>query len=99
MIVERYKGYSINRLRDGAYRVWDAKETFQVFSERTGALVFTLTAFYNPKRILKLEDKEAVIAGLMQPALAAVRHKLDTGDLTDCSLHAESAIHAMAPRA
>ncbi|MEK7217225.1 MAG: hypothetical protein AAB289_16700 [Chloroflexota bacterium] len=99
MIVERYKGYSINRLRDGAYRVWDAKETFQVFSEQTGMLAFTLTAFYNPKRILKLEDKEAVIAGLMQPALTAIRDKLDAGDLADCSLHAESALHAIAHEA
>ncbi|MSQ26764.1 MAG: hypothetical protein EXR51_01325 [Dehalococcoidia bacterium] len=99
MVVERYKGYSINRLRDGAYRVWDAKETFQVFSEQTGMLAFTLTAFYNPKRILQLEDKEAVITALMEPAMTAIRHKLDAGDLTDCSLHAESAIHAIAPEA
>lgn len=94
MIAERYKGYSINRLRDGAYQVWDGKETFQVFSEITGMLAFTLTAFYNPKRILKLENKEAVIDGLMAPALAAMRHKIDAGDLTDCSLHVESALHS-----
>jgi hypothetical protein len=96
MIVERYQGYSINRLRDGAYRVWDGKEVFQVFSEASGSLVFTLTVFYNPKRILKLEDKEAVIAGLMAPALAALRRKIDAGDLTDAAVHAEAEPRAAA---
>ncbi len=96
MIVERFQGYSINRLRDGAYLVLDGKETFQVFSEQTGALAFTLTAFYNPKRILKLEDQEAVIVSLMRPAMTAIRHKIDAGNLTDCSLHVEAAPHPAA---
>lgn len=91
MVVDRYRGYSVYRLRDAPYKVLDGKEVFRVFDEGTGKLAFTFLAFYNPKRILRPEDKEAVIWALMRPALEALRRKIDTGDLTDGQLHVESA--------
>ena len=91
MVVDRYKGYSVYRLREPNYKVKEAKETFQVFDETTGKLAFTFVGFYNPKRILRPADKEAVIRRLMEPVLLAVREKIDKGDLTDGFLHAESA--------
>ena len=97
MVVDRYKGYSVDRLREANYRVLDGNERFHVYDERTGALAFAFTGFYNPKRILVPEDKEAVIAGLMKPALVAIRSKIDAGDLTDGYLHVESAAHAVQP--
>ena len=90
MVTDRYRGYSVYRLRDTNYRVLDGREVFQVFDERTGHLAFTFIAFYNPKRILRPEDKEAVISTLMRPAFAAIRQKIDDGDLTGGQLHVES---------
>ena len=87
MVVDRYKGYSVYRLRESFYRVLESKEIFQVFDERTGKLALTLTAYYNPKRILRPADKEAVLNALLQPALAEIRRKIDAGDLTDHHLH------------
>lgn len=90
MVVDRYRGYSVYQLRDTNYRVFDGREVFQVFDERTGSLAFTFIGFYNPKRILRPENKEAVISALMRPAFAAIRRKIDVGDLTDGQLHVES---------
>ena len=87
MVVDRYKGYSIYRLRESFYRVLDSKETLQVFDERTGKLAFTVVAYYNPKRILKPADKEEVILSVLQPAFEEIRRKIDGGDLTDAQLH------------
>lgn len=95
MVVDRYKGYSVYRLRETYYRVLAAREDFQVYDERTGRLAFTLVAFYNPKRILRPADKEAVVSTLVQPALEAIRHKIDAGDLTDGQLHVETTRHAL----
>ena len=95
MVVDRYKGYSVYRLRETYYRVLAAREDFQVYDERTGRLAFTLVAFYNPKRILRPEDKEAAVSALVQPALEAIRRKIDAGDLTDGQLHVETARYAL----
>lgn len=94
MVVDRYKGYSINRRREPNYKVKESREVYDIYNERSGALAFSFTGYYNPKRILKPLNKEAVIAGLMQPVLAEVRRKIDAGDLTDGYLHAETAGHA-----
>lgn len=93
MVVDRYKGYSVYRVREPNYKVKESREAYQVFDERTGALAFSFTGFYNPKRILKAVDKEAVIRRLMQPVFDAIRAKIDAGDLTDGFLHAETAAH------
>lgn len=87
MVVDRYKGYSIYSKRETFYRVLDGKETFEVYDERTSALAFSFTGFYNPKAVLRPEDKERVIAEIMQPVLATIREKIDRGDLTDGYLH------------
>jgi hypothetical protein len=91
MVVDRYKGYSVYRMREDNYKVQDGKERYHVYNEGTGQLAFAFIAFYNPKRILRPENKEAVIAELMKPALDAMRAKLDAGDLSDGFLHVESA--------
>jgi hypothetical protein len=91
MVADRYKGYSVYQVRElSNYKVLDGKEVFRVHDERTGDLAFTFTAFYNPKRILRPENKEVVIAALVVPALEAIRAKIDTADLTDGFLHVDS---------
>ncbi len=87
MVVDRYKSFSVYRLRETNYKVLDSKETLQVFDERTGMLAFTVVAYYNPKRILKPANKEAVILSALQPAFEEIRRKIDGGDLTDSQLH------------
>lgn len=87
MVVDRYKGYSVYRLRESFYRVLESSETLQVFDERTGRLAFTVVAYYNPKRILKPANKEAVVLAALQPAFEEIRRKIDSGDLTDAQLH------------
>ena len=90
MVVDRYKGYSVYQTRElPNYKVLDGKEAFRVHHERTGALAFTFTAFYNPKRILRPENKEAVIAALIAPALLSIRDKIDSGNLTDGFMHVD----------
>ncbi|MSQ10353.1 MAG: hypothetical protein EXR52_05035 [Dehalococcoidia bacterium] len=96
MVVDRYKGYSISRVREPQYKVMESREAYQVFDERTGALAFTFTGFYNPKGILKSGDKEGAIRRLMQPVFDEMRTKIDRGDLTDGFLHAEAAAHEAA---
>ncbi|GEM_PF-2507252 len=93
MVVDRYNGYSISRLRESNYKVKEAREVYQVFDEHTGALAFSFTGYYNPKHILKTADKEALIRALMAPVLAAIRAKIDAHDLTDGFLHAEASGH------
>ena len=87
MVVDRYKGYSVYSQRETFYRVLDGKETFEVYDERTGDLAFSFTGFYNPKAVLRPADKEAVIIAIMQPVFAAIREKIDRGDLTDGFQH------------
>ena len=92
MVIDRYKGYSVSRQREpNNYKVLDSNEVLQVYDERTGETAFTLNVFYNPKRILRIEDKERVIASLLAPAIAEVRRKIDAGDLTDRLLHVDFA--------
>lgn len=92
MVLDRYKHYSVYQTREPAnYKVLDGKETLRVHDERTGALAFTFTAFYNPKRILRPEAKEDVITELIRPAQAEVRRKIDAGDLTDGFMHVDLA--------
>ncbi len=87
MVVDRYKGHSVYKRRETFYRVLDGKETFEVFDEKTGDKAFTFVGFYNPKAILRPENKEAAIMELMAPVLHAIRAKIDAGDLTDGFLH------------
>ena len=82
-------GYSIYTVRELNYKVLDGKEVFRVHDERTGQLAFTMIGFYNPKRILRPEDKEATITELMEPVLATIRRKIDQGELSDGFLHVE----------
>ena len=90
MVVDRYRGHSMYQDREVTnYRVLDGKETFRVHDEATGRLRFTFTAFYNPKRLLRPEDKEAVLADLLTPALEAVRAKIDAEDFTDGFMHVD----------
>ena len=90
MVVDRYRGYSVYQEREPvSYKVLDGKETFRVHSERTGGVAFTFTAFYNPKRIVRPENKEAVIAQLIQPAIDVIHRKIDAGDLTDGFMHVD----------
>jgi hypothetical protein len=93
MVVDRYQGYSVYRVREPNYKVKESREVYQIFDDRTGALAFTFTGYYNPKRLLKPMDKEAVIRGLMEPVLAAIRGKIGRRDFTDGFLHAEAAGH------
>lgn len=95
MIVDRYNGYSVNRVRESNYKVKEAREEFQIVDESTGRIAFTYTGYYNPKRIVKTGDKEAVISKLMEPVLKAIRIKIDTGELSDGFLHSEAAGHAL----
>ncbi len=97
MVVDRYHGYSVSRLRESNYKVKESHEVYQVFDEHTGTLAFTFTGYYNPKHILRTADKEALIGVLMVPVLAAIRAKIDAGDLTDGFLHAEAAGHEAPP--
>ena len=78
MVVDRYKGYSVYKRRETFYRVLDGKETFDVFSEATGDKSFTFVGFYNPKAILRPEDKERVILDIMKPVFEAIRAKIDS---------------------
>ena len=87
MVVDRYKGYYVYSQRETFYRVLDGKESFNVFDERTGLRAFTFTGFYNPKAMLLPADKEQVITAIMEPVSAAIRDKIDRGDLTDGFLH------------
>ena len=90
MVVDRYKGYSVYQDREPVnYRVLDGKETFRAHNEGTGVLAFTFTAFYNPKRIVRPEDKESLIVRLVRPALEEVRRKIDAADLTDGFMHVD----------
>ena len=90
MVVDRYKGYSVYQVRElPTYKVLDGKEVFRVHDERTGSLAFTFTAFYNLKRILRPENKEAVIVRLIAPAMETIRRKIDAGDLTGGFLHVD----------
>lgn len=87
MVVDRYKGHSVYKLRETFYRVLDGRETFEVFDEKTGHKAFTFVGFYNPKAILRPENKEAAITEIMAPVFQAIRAKIDSGDLTDGFLH------------
>ena len=92
MVIDRYKGYSVNQQREpNNYKVLDSREELHVYDERTGAMAFTMIAFYNPKRILRMQDKERVVAELLQPAILEVRRKIDAGDLTDGFIHVDFA--------
>ena len=57
MVVDRYKSYSVYKRRETFYRVLDGKETFDVFGEKTGDKAFSFVGFYNPKAILRPENK------------------------------------------
>ena len=96
MVIDRYKGYSVYRARDVQYRVQEASEKLEVVDERTGTARCTVTVFYNPKRILRPEDKETALADLLRPAQEYIRHKIDVGDLTDEAVHAEALAKAVA---
>ena len=49
MVVDRYKGYSINRRREPNYKVKESREVYDIYSERSGALAFSFIGYYNPK--------------------------------------------------
>jgi len=90
MVLLRYKGYSAYQTREPAqYKVLDGREHLRVYDERTGELGFTFVVFYNPKRILRPEEKEEVLLFLIRPALDEVRRKIDAGDLTDGFMHVD----------
>lgn len=90
MVIDRYKGFSAYRMREVQYRVYEDREEFHVYDERTGKLAFRLTAFYNPKRIIRPGDKEGVLGDLMQTAVKTIRDKIDRGDHSDAAIHVES---------
>lgn len=87
-VVDCYKGYSIYQERDPSiYRVLDGKETFDVVEDASGKETFRLTAYYNQRLLLPIDDKEAKLRQMLRPAIDEIRRKIDAGDLTDGYIH------------
>lgn len=87
-VVDGYKGYSIYQEREpNIYRVLDGKETFVAVEDASGREVFRLTAYYNQRLLLSIDDKEAKLRQMLRPAIDEIRRKIDAGDLKDSYIH------------
>ena len=88
-VVARYKGYAVHRLREPNYKVLDGKEVYEVIHEALGRIAFRFTAYYNPraKSLLTVLDKEEALGRMLEPAIVAMKAKIDSSDLTDGMLH------------
>ncbi len=94
-VVDCYQGYSVYQTRDpNIYRVLDGKEIYMVVDDSTGKEAFRFTAYYNHRLLLVIDDKEAKLFGMLQPARDEIRRKIDARDLTDGFLHAGTRLKA-----
>ncbi len=88
LAVDRYNGYSVYQTRDpNIYRVLDGKEIYVIVDNFSGKEAFRFTAYYNHRLLLPIDNKEAKLVEVIQPARDEIRRKIDTGDLTDGFLH------------